>query len=310
MIKQVREVRDNLMFCVVDQHAITMPQDPVVLRQNIRMMTASLLACGLDYNNCILFQQSTVSQHSELCWILGSMCSMSRLRLLTQYRDKAEKLQEVPLGLFIYPVLQSADILLYKASKIPVGEDNLQNLQIAQYLANKFNTQFCPKNKPIFPIPEADLTDSSCARLRSLRNPEKKMSKSDVDQLSCIYITDKPEVINKKIKSSVTDSIKEVYYDPNERIGVANLISIYSEFSGETPEQVSKLCQEQNMNKVQLKTMVTEMLVEKLTPIQTELDRLLKDQDYIDNIINDGRDQAVNIATKTMAEVRQLIGFR
>ena len=118
-----------------------------------------------------------IREHTELCWILGTLCSMSRLEHLTQYKDKSAKLKEVPLGLFIYPVLQSADVLLYKASDIPVGEDNLQNLHVAQYLAQKFNTQFCPTNKPLFPRPEAILPDLSCARLRSLRNPEKKMSK-------------------------------------------------------------------------------------------------------------------------------------
>ena len=308
--KEKRERRDSLMFCVVDQHAITMPQDPALLRQNIRLMTASLIACGLDTENCILFQQSTVSQHSELCWILGTLCSMSRLEHLTQYKDKASKLKEIPLGLFIYPVLQSADILLYKASHIPVGEDNLQNLYVSQYLAQKFNSQFCPPNKPLFPKPEADLSDSTSARLRSLRNPDKKMSKSDADQMSCIYISDSPEVIQKKIKSSVTDSIKEVFYDPENRMGVANLISIYSEFSGQSLEEVSLNLQNNNMNKVQLKQAVSDILVEKLTPIQSELNRLLSDTKYIDDVIEDGRIEAEEIAADTMVQVRKLVGLR
>ena len=273
-------------------------------------MTASLLACGLDTDNCILFQQSTVQQHSELCWILGTLCSLSRLEHLTQYKDKAAKLKEIPLGLFIYPVLQAADILLYKASNIPVGEDNLQNLYVAQYLAHKFNTQFCPKNKPLFPKPEALLADSSCARLRSLRNPDKKMSKSDADQMSCIYISDSPDVIQKKIKSSVTDSIKEVYYDPENRMGVANLISIYSEFSDQTPEQISEYLQNNNFNKVQLKQSLADLLVEKLGPIQSELDRIMKDKHYIDKVIEDGRVKAETIAAETMSQVRPLVGLR
>merc|ERR1712242_459175 len=196
--------------------------------------------------------------------------SVSRLEHLSQYKDKSAKLKEVPLGLFIYPVLQAADVLLYKASDIPVGEDNLQNLHVAQYLANKFNNQFCPKNKPLFPRPEAILPDSSCARLRSLRSPDKKMSKSDADHLSCIYISDSPDVIKKKIMSSVTDSIKEVYYDPENRVGVSNLITIFSQLSGETPEKTSQNLQAKNYNKVQMKKLLTELLVEKLAPIQSE----------------------------------------
>ena len=235
---------------------------------------------------------------------------MSRLEHLTQYKDKSARLKEVPLGLFIYPVLQSADVLLYKASDIPVGEDNLQNLHVAQYLAQKFNTQFCPSNKPLFPRPEAILPDSSCARLRSLRNPEKKMSKSDPDTLSCIYISDSPDVIEKKIKSSVTDAIKEVYYDPDNRLGVSNLITIFSELSGETPEEISKILQTKNCNKVQMKKMLTELLIEKLKPIQSELTRLLADNQYIDNVVSEGRDRASDIAANTMTEVRSLVGLR
>ena len=245
-----------------------------------------------------------------MCWILGTLCSMSRLEHLTQYKDKSARLKEVPLGLFIYPVLQSADVLLYKASDIPVGEDNLQNLHVAQYLAQKFNTQFCPANKPLFPRPEAVLPDSSCARLRSLRNPEKKMSKSDPDTLSCIYISDSPEVIEKKVKSSVTDTIKEVYYDPDNRLGVSNLITIFSEMTGETPEEISKNLQSQNCNKVQMKKLLTEIVIEKLKPIQSELSRLLSDKQHIDNVVSEGRDRASDIAANTMAEVRSLVGLR
>ena len=251
-----------------------------------------------------------IREHTELCWILGSLCSMSRLEHLTQYKDKSSRLKEVPLGLFMYPVLQSADVLLYKASDIPVGEDNLQNLHVAQHLAQKFNTQFCPANKPLFPRPEAILPDSSCARLRSLRNPEKKMSKSDPDTLSCIYISDSPDVIEKKVKSSVTDTIKEVYYDPDNRLGVSNLITIYSELSGETPEGLSVYLQNNNVNKVRGKQLLTELLIEKLQPIQSELSRLLSDKHFIDSVVNEGRDRASDIAANTMTEVRSLVGLR
>ena len=280
------------------------------LRHNIRLMTASLLACGLDTDNCILFQQSTVREHSELCWVLGSLCTVPRLAQLTQYKDKAAKLPEIPLGLFIYPVLQAADILLYKASDVPVGEDNLQNLQIAQHLAHRFNSQFCPKSQPLFPRPEATLPDPNCARLRSLRSPQSKMSKSDPDPLSCIYLTDPPELLEKKIKSSVTDSIKELNYDPVERIGVANLITIYAELTDQTPQQVEQNLLENQINKVQFKKQLSDLLIEKLSPIRRELERLMSDPQHVDCVISEGRDRAAEIATVTMEQVKQLIGYR
>ena len=304
------QAQDRLLYCVVDQHAITLPQAPDTLRQNIRLMTASLLACGLDTKNCILFQQSTVREHSELCWVLGTLCTVPRLAQLTQYKDKAAKLPEIPLGLFIYPVLQAADILLYRASDVPVGEDNLQNLQIAQHLSHRFNSQFCSKTKPLFPRPEATLPDPNCARLRSLRSPQSKMSKSDPDPLSCIYLTDPPEVLEKKIKSSVTDSIKELNYDPVERIGVANLITIYAELSEQTPEQVEKYLQDNQMNKVLFKKELSDLLIEKLSPIQRELSRLMSDPQHIDSVISEGKDRATEIASVTMEQVKQLIGYR
>lgn len=160
---------------------------------------------------------------------------MPRLGQLTQYKEKAAMLKEIPLGLFIYPVLQAADILLYKASSVPVGEDNLQNLQIAQHLAHKYN-----RTTPLFPRPEAILPDNTAARLRSLRSPEHKMSKSDPDPLACIFLSDTPDVLVKKVKASVTDTTKELYYDPVTRPGVSNLITIHSLMTGQSPEEVSR----------------------------------------------------------------------
>jgi len=314
-VKQVEEKdknvpRNNDMFCVVDQHAITMPQDPSTLRDNIRVMTASLLACGLDPKRCILFQQSTVPQHSELCWVLATLCSVPRLGQLTQYKEKAARLKEIPLGLFIYPVLQAADILLYRASSVPVGEDNLQNLQIAQYLAHKFNRTFCLPTKPMFPRPEPVLPDNTTARLRSLRSPEHKMSKSDQDPLACIFLSDTQDQLVKKVKSCVTDSTRELFYDPVSRPGVSNLITIHSHLSGQTEQEVSLYLQENNLNKVQFKAMVTDTLITHLTPIREEMNRLLADQHYMDTVLMDGRDSAREMAEETMVTVRELIGWR
>lgn len=302
--------RNNDMFCVVDQHAITMPQEPSILRDNIRIMTASLLACGLDPDRCILFQQSSVPHHSELCWILATLCSVPRLGQLTQYKEKAARLKEIPLGLFIYPVLQAADILLYRASSVPVGEDNLQNLQIAQYLAHKFNRTFCQPATPIFPRPEAILPDNTTARLKSLRSPEHKMSKSDQDPLACIFLSDTQDQLVKKVKSCVTDSTRELYFEPVERPGVSNLITIHSQLTGQTEVEVSQYLQQNNVNKVQFKAMVTDSLIAHLTPIREEMIRLLDDQHYMDSVLSDGRDSAIELADETLVKVRELIGWR
>ena len=308
-VKSTQE-RDDNIFCVVDQHAITLPQNPVKLRSNIRTMTASLLACGLDPSKCILFQQSTVPEHSELCWVLSTLCSVPRLGQLTTYKEKAAKLKEIPLGLFIYPVLQAADILLYRAASVPVGEDNIQNLQVAQHLAHKFNRNFCSSKKPLFPKPEAILPDNTAARLRSLRSPDHKMSKSDPDPLSCIYLSDSDDVVVKKIKSSVTDSNRELFFDPVSRPGVSNLITIYSLMTDQTEEQVSSYLQQNSINKVQFKHMVSESLIARLSPIRNEMERLLADQQYLDSVMSQGTNAASIMAKETMCEVRKLIGWR
>jgi len=264
-------------------------------------MAASLLACGLDPTKCILFQQSTVKEHAELCWILGTVCTVPRLAQLTQYKEKSEKMKEVMLGLYLYPVLQSADILLYKATDIPVGEDNLQNIQIAQHLAQKFNYTY----GNFFPRPKAVLPDNNNARVRSLRNPDKKMSKSDPDEKSCIYIDDPPDVIRAKVKKSVTDTIKEIEYDPENRPGVANLILIYASLNNISPEEVIQ----QSINKVKLKEMVTESLVEHLAPIRSEMSRLMADEQFLDSILLTGETSAREIAEKTIKDVKKLVGF-
>jgi tryptophanyl-tRNA synthetase len=305
---KAEEPRAASIFCVVDMHAISLPQEPAVLRANTRIMAASLLACGLDPRRCILFQQSTVPEHAELCWVLASIASVPRLGGLTQYKEKAAALREVPLGLFIYPVLQAADILLYKATRVPVGEDNLQNLQVARDLRQKFNRHFY-SSKSFFPLPEAVLPDNTSARLRSLRRPEKKMSKSDPDTKSCIYLTDTPDQLAAKVTASVTDSTKELEYNPGSRPGVANLMVILSELTGRRPEQVAEELVAAGTNKVQLKELVTAALVETLGPIQGELARLLRDPGHLELVLEEGRQEAAAIAAHTMADVRRLVGF-
>jgi len=209
----------------------------------------------------------------------------------------------MPLGLFLYPILQSADILLYKATEVPVGEDNLQNIQIAQHLAAKFNSTF----RPFFPKPRAVLASDNTARLRSLRNPDKKMSKSDPDPSSCIFINDPPDTLVEKVKKSVTDSIREVHYDPINRPGVANLILIQASLTGQSVEEVAQLVS--SLNKVQLKELVAATLLTHLAPIRAEMQRILDDSAYLDSILEEGERCASELAEQTLVEVKKIVGL-
>jgi len=305
---QKQAQRQNNIFCVVDLHAITLPKKPQELRQNVREMTAGLLACGLSPTKCVLFKQSMVQEHTELAWVLSTLCSVARLNNMATFKEKSAKLKETPLGLFLYPVLQAADILLYKATEIPVGEDNLQNLELAQHLQQKFNRVFSP-DKDYFPRPEPRLPDNTAARVKSLRDPQKKMSKSDLDQKSCIYLSDPEDVLASKIRACVTDSIKEVYYDPVDRPGVSNLIVIHSELTGADPAEVGAQLQAEGMNKMQLKSLVTRTLVDHLRPIREEMERLLRDPEHLDSCLSEGQEAAQAIARETMGDVRRLVGL-
>ncbi|XP_065079430.1 tryptophan--tRNA ligase, mitochondrial isoform X2 [Ochlerotatus camptorhynchus] len=263
----LQDAGENVTYCIVDLHSITLPQDPQVLRHNSLQMAATLLACGIDPSRATLFLQSGVPQHAELSWILGCMTTMARLTHLPQYKDKSAKLKEIPLGLYIYPVLQAADIMLYKATHVPVGEDQIQHLQMAQSLARAFNNRF----GTTFPSCEPIISDDTSCRLKSLRDPTKKMSKSDPDPKACIMLTDNGKEIVEKIKKSVTDFTSEVTFEPETRPGVANLITIHSLASGKTPQQI---CQEaKGLNTGQYKQHVADALVEHLNPIRVRIER-------------------------------------
>lgn len=224
----------DVTYCIVDLHSITLPQKPQELRENSLRLCASLLACGIDSTKATLFIQSSVKEHAELCWILGCNTTMARLTHLPQYKEKSEKMKEIPLGLYLYPVLQAADIMLYKATHVPVGEDQVQHLQLAQSLTKLFNHRF----GKTFPLCEPLIAQDTSARIKSLRDPSKKMSKSDPDPKSCVMITDTPEAIFSKFKKSVTDCTSEVTFDPEARLGVANLITIHSMVSGKSIAQI------------------------------------------------------------------------
>ncbi|XP_025098211.1 tryptophan--tRNA ligase, mitochondrial-like [Pomacea canaliculata] len=295
---------DSVIFCIVDLHSITVPQEPKVLRQNILDMTACLLACGIDPEKSILFLQSHVQEHAELAWLLGCLCTLPRLQHLPQWKEKSQKIKEPGLGLFTYPVLQAADILLYKATDVPVGEDQIHHIELTRYLAKSFNRNF----NTIFPRCRA-LTGES-PKIRSLRNPEGKMSKSDPNPLSRIELTDSPKDITEKIKKAVTDFTSEVSYDPDRRPGVSNLIDIHM---GVTELCAEEICENAFLNALttaMYKATVAEAVIEHLKPISDSIQRLKNDPGHLEKVLKTGQERAQAIAQDTIMEVKQAMGLR
>jgi len=229
--------------------------------------------------------------------------TVARLDNLPQFKEKSAKLKEVPLGLFTYPVLQSADILLYKATHVPVGEDQLQHLQITRHLARVFNNKF----GNTFPFPNPIVGDINASRLKSLKSPLKKMSKSEADASSRIELTDDSDAIRKKIKGAITDCNSMVTYEPETRPGVANLITIHSMFSGLTPEEICR--QSANIDTGQYKAVVADCLADKIAPIQKRIAEYLKDPAHLDRVMQLGAEKAAKLASVTWAEVRGRVGF-
>ncbi|XP_030642994.1 tryptophan--tRNA ligase, mitochondrial [Chanos chanos] len=291
----------SVLYSIVDLHSITQAQDPQLLRHSILDMAASLLACGIDPNRSILFQQSQVSEHAELSWILGCLTSMPRLRHLPQWKMKSKQKNEGSVGLYTYPVLQAADILLYKSTHVPVGEDQVQHLELAQDLARIFNNQY----GEFFPEPRALL--STTRKVKSLRDPSSKMSKSDPQKLATVFLTDTPEDIAFKIRRAVTDFTSEVTFDPEGRPGVSNLVSVHAAVSGQSVEEVVRLAR--GLDTGQYKTLVAEAVVQKLEPIRLEIQRLRADRGHLESLLTQGAERARALAAPVLREVRQRVGF-
>ncbi|RLV90480.1 Tryptophan--tRNA ligase mitochondrial [Spathaspora sp. JA1] len=302
------------IFGIADLHAITtgVKKD---LKQNRYEAMAGILACGLDPEKSILFFQSSVPEHAELHWYLTCLTSMGQLNRMTQWKSKAKQLgedesdqlkflQHTKAGLLCYPILQAADILIYRSTHVPVGDDQCQHLEMCRSVATNFNHSY---KTDFFPIPQTLLTPAK--KILSLTNPTKKMSKSDLDQNSCIYITDSPEVIAKKIRKATTDSIQgQVYFDPETRPGVSNLINI---LSGVTNKSIDQTVQDLSYveNHKQLKDHVTDVLVNEFKHQRELYQDLMKDELYLQKICHEGRDRARELATKNIEEVRQIIGM-
>ncbi|KAF7651186.1 hypothetical protein LDENG_00114420, partial [Lucifuga dentata] len=290
-----------VLYSIVDLHSITQPQDPTQLRVNILDMAASLLACGIDPERAILFQQSQVSEHAELSWILGCLTSMPRLRHLPQWKMKSKQRNEGSVGLYTYPVLQAADILLYKSTHVPVGEDQVQHLELAQDLARIFNNRY----GDLFPEPRALL--SSTRKVKSLRDPSAKMSKSDPHAMATISITDSPDDIALKIRRAVTDFTSEVTFDPESRPGVSNLVVIHAAVAAVGVE--AAVSQARGMDTGAYKKLVADAVIQRLTPIREEIQRLRSDQAHLQAVLARGARRAQDLAAPVLKEVWQRVGF-
>ena len=299
--------KNECIYCVVDLHSITVKQDAKILKRNIRETTATFIASGLNPENSIIFNQSAVSAHAEVAWILGCVSRMGWLSRMTQFKEKAGKDKEkASVGLYVYPVLMAADILLYDATHVPVGEDQKQHLELCRDIAQKFNNDF---NAPDFlKVPEP-LIQKQFSRIMSLKDGLKKMSKSDPSDLSRINLTDDKDLIINKIKKSKTDTLPmpEINDDLKERPEVQNLLGIYSNLSSQSIDKVKEEFQGKNFSI--FKDKLSELLVDKINPIGKRIKDLLKDENYLDKILAKGSQKANNLATKKINEIKTLVGF-
>lgn len=304
-VKLQHEPHSETVYCIVDLHATTLPYDRAQLPRQIMTMAATLIACGIDPEVSTLYQQSSVKEHASLCWVLACLTTMPRLGQLPQYREKkaAYTNKSVPTGLFIYPVLQAADILLHKATHIPIGEDQLQHIQLCTHLARLFNNAY----GETFPVPAALLPPKNAARVRSLRKPCSKMSKSDVDPRSRIELLDPPEAIREKIRKAVTDATSAVRFDPESRPGVSNLMGIHSALTGESLEAIETGARA--MDTGQYKSHLADVVIESLAPIRARALRLLGDPGHLAGVLGRGGDKAGAVAGETLSQVYERVGF-
>ena len=293
-------------FCVVDLHAITVWQDPKVLANKTREVTAAFIASGIDPKKNNIFVQSQVPQHAQLAWLFNCIARMGWLNRMTQFKDKAGKNSEnVSVGLFSYPTLMAADILIYLATHVPVGDDQKQHLELTRDIAQKFNNDF---KTDFFPIPEP-LIFGQATRVMSLRDGSKKMSKSDPSDYSRIMLTDSADNIAQKIKKAKTDpqplpSTKE---DLKQRPEAENLISIFASLQNSSIENV--ISEYAGKEFSDFKKDLIDLSVSKLGPITTEMNKLMNDTSYIDSILNDGKDRAINVAEPVLRKTKEIIGF-
>ena len=301
------DATNDCIFCVVDLHAITVKQDPKELRSNIQETVATFIASGIDPKKSIIFNQSKVPAHAEGAWILSCVARMGWLNRMTQFKEKAGKDKEkASIGLYSYPVLMAADILLYDASHVPVGEDQKQHLELCRDIAQKFNNDF--EVEDFFKVPEP-LIQKEFSRIMSLRDGTKKMSKSEISDLSRINLTDSKDLIINKIKKAKTDSlpisanIEELEARPEAK----NLIGIYSSLTNSSMKKSTQIFEGKNFS--EFKQKLSEALVDKIEPISTEIKKLLDDKSYLDNTLLEGVERANIIASKKIKRIKEIVGF-
>jgi len=294
---------DHDAFCFIpDMHAITVEYDPAALRERTRRAAAQLLALGLDRST--IFVQSHVPEHAQLAWVLGCLTGFGEASRMTQFKDKAQKqgTERATVGLFTYPVLQAADILLYQADRVPVGEDQRQHLELTRDLAQRFNHRY----KKTFRLPEPYILKAT-AKITDLQDPTAKMSKSASSPAGIVEMLDDPKVSAKKIRSAVTDSGTEVRFDPEEKPGVSNLLTIYSALSGRSVEALEKEYDGRGYG--DLKKDLADVVVEFVTPFRDRTLELLEDRSELDAVLRAGAERANEVAERTLADVYDRIGF-
>ncbi|MCL1807633.1 MAG: tryptophan--tRNA ligase [Oscillospiraceae bacterium] len=291
------------IYSIVDMHAITVRQDPETLRRRIREVYALVLACGLDHDNTVLYVQSHVPAHAELCWILNNFAMFGELGRMTQFKEKSAKhADNINAGLFTYPVLQTADILLYGAGIVPIGEDQKQHLELARNIAIRFNGVY----GDVFTVPEPVIPKMG-ARIMSLADPSHKMDKSDPNPAGYISMLDDKDTIIQRCKRAVTDSGGEVRYDPAEKPGVSNLMTIYALCTGQELEAVGRAFEGQGYGA--FKTAVGEAVDSVLSPVRTKAAGLLEDPDALGALIAGGAERAKAAAAPVLQKVRDVIGL-
>jgi len=296
------QTRGDALYCIVDLHATTVPYEPAALRKSVYDTTAILLAAGLDPAKCILFRQSDVAEHSELCWLLCSVTSHGELSRMTQFKDKSAQHKDalISAGIFLYPVLMAADILLYKTTEVPVGDDQRQHVELARNIAERFNERFgetlvVPKHR----IPEVG------ARIMDLQTPEKKMSTTASTEAGTVFVLEEPKQILKKIKSAVTDSGTEITIS-DDKPGIRNLCEIMAAIQGKKPQDVANDFAGQQYG--HLKVAVAEAVVAYLTPVREKYIELRADESKIEEALATGAEKARKLARETMREVTGKMG--
>jgi tryptophanyl-tRNA synthetase len=296
--------RGEGIFCIVDLHAITIPYEPAELRERLYDTTAILLAAGLDPARCTLFRQSDVPEHTELTWLLSSVTELGRLQRMHQFRDKSLAQRElVSAGLLLYPVLQAADVLAYRAAEVPVGEDQREHLELMRDVARRFNARYAD-GEEVLVVPEHRIPEVG-ARIMDLQDPTRKMSTTGAGEAGTVYVLDEPKAIEKKVGSAVTDSGSAVRRAP-EKPGITNLIEILAAVRGVEPAAVESEFAQSRYG--EFKAAVAQAVVEYLAPVRERYEELRADEPALEAVLRDGAERAHSIASGTLADVRERMG--